>query len=103
MDLENTATGLGSCPYLSLLLSSAVADAVLPIFYIFIPIFAVKLGANALELGLVGGVSYGVYSFMPFVMGHFSDRAGGKKVLHSCLVWTTLCCFFTLFHRCKSY
>lgn len=64
--------------YLSYLASSAVANAVLPVFYIFIPLYAVKIGANALELGLVGGASYAVYAFMPFVMGHFSDRKGSR-------------------------
>jgi MFS family permease len=78
-DKRNTP-GITSTQYLSILFSSAVADAILPIFYIFIPIFAVKiLGANALELGLVGGASYAVYSFMPFIMGHFSDRRGSRK------------------------
>jgi MFS family permease len=61
------------------LFSAALADALLPIFYIFLPLFAARLGANALELGLVGGASYAVYSFMPFVMGHFSDRGGSRK------------------------
>ena len=77
---KRNALGITSTQYLSILFSSAVADAILPIFYIFIPIFAVKiLGANALELGLVGGASYAVYSFMPFIMGHFSDRRGSRK------------------------
>jgi MFS family permease len=61
------------------LFSTALADTLLPIFYIFLPLFSVRLGANALELGLVGGASYAVYSFMPFVMGHFSDRTGSRK------------------------
>ncbi|MHB1907414.1 MAG: MFS transporter [Nitrososphaerales archaeon] len=61
------------------LFSSAVADAILPIFYIFIPVFAVTLGANAIEIGLVGGAAYATYSFMPFIMGHFSDRRGSRK------------------------
>lgn len=65
--------------FMRYLFSSAVADAILPIFYIFIPVFAVKLGANALEIGLVGGAAYATYSFMPFIMGHFSDRRGSRK------------------------
>lgn len=63
----------------SYLFSSALADAISPIFNIFIPLFAVELGASALELGLVGGASYAVYSFMPFIMGRFSDRSGSRK------------------------
>ncbi len=65
--------------FVVLLFSSALADVIIPIFSIFLPLFAVTLGANSLELGLVGGTSYAVYSFMPFVMGHFSDRRGSRK------------------------
>ncbi len=82
VDLTNSkasAPGMTGVQYLDILLSSAVADAILPVFYIFIPLFAVTIGANALELGLVGGASYAVYSFMPFIMGHFSDRRGSRK------------------------
>ena len=61
----------------SLLVCSGRSDN--PVFYIFLPLFAVTLGANTLELGLVGGTSYAVYSFMPFVMGHISDRRGSRK------------------------
>ena len=68
-----------SSRFVILLFSSALADMIIPIFSIFLPLFAVTLGANSLELGLVGGTSYAVYSFMPFVMGHFSDRRGSRK------------------------
>jgi len=68
-----------SSKFVILLFSSALADVITPVFYIFLPLFAVTLGANALELGLVGGTSYAVYSFMPFVMGHYSDRRGSRK------------------------
>lgn len=61
------------------LFSSALANVIFPIFFIFVPIFAVTLGASALELGLVGGSAYAVYSFMPFIMGHFSDRRGLRQ------------------------
>jgi len=61
------------------LISSFLADALIPIFSIFLPLFAARLGADALEIGLVGGASFAVYSFMPFVMGHFSDRSGSRK------------------------
>ncbi len=60
------------------LFSSFLGNLVLPIFYIFLPLFAVKIGAGPLEVGLVGGVANGVYAFMPFVMGHFSDRRGSR-------------------------
>ena len=63
----------------SYLFTSALANAILPIFSIFLPLFAAELGASPLELGLVGGAAYAVYSFMPFVMGHFSDRSGSRK------------------------
>ena len=44
------------------------------IFYTFLPLFAYQLGANALEIGLVGGTNYAIYSFMPFVLGRFSNK-----------------------------
>ena len=47
--------------FASYLFSSGLANAILPIFYIFLPIFAARLGANALEIGMVGGAAYAVY------------------------------------------
>ncbi len=84
--LENTQVVIGSsgavvlsAKFASYLFTSALGDAVFPVFYIFLPLFATELGASPLELGLVGGAAYAVYSFMPFVMGHFSDRRGSRK------------------------
>jgi MFS family permease len=95
---EKTGPGFTKTQYLSILSTSAVADAVLPVFYIFIPIFAVRIGANALELGLVGGASYAVYSFMPFIMGHFSDRRGSRKffILSSLLLLCTVSLLYSI-------
>ncbi len=76
---DGGAAQANNTQFISYIFSSAVANAVLPVFYIFIPLFAVAIHANALELGLVGGTSYAVYSFMPFIMGHFSDRSGSRK------------------------
>jgi len=59
--------------------AAAIANLTLPIFSIFIPLLAVELGASVLEIGIVGGSANLVYSFMPFVMGHFSDRAGARR------------------------
>lgn len=79
-DVEGAeAAKANNAQFISYIFSSAVADAVLPIFYIFLPLFAVLIHANPLELGLVGGANYAVYSFMPFIMGHFSDRSGSRK------------------------
>lgn len=68
-----------SARLVSYLFTSALADAIFPVFYIFLPLFAAELGANPQELGLVGGAAYAVYSFVPFLMGHFSDRRGSRK------------------------
>lgn len=65
--------------YAGYLISATAADMATPIFSIFLPLFAAGLGASAFELGLVGGASYGVYCFLPFVMGHFSDRSGSRS------------------------
>ena len=59
--------------------SSFVANLILPIFYLFLPLLAYRLGASVFEIGLVGGASNAVYSFAPFVMGHYSDRRGARK------------------------
>lgn len=62
------------------LISSFIANLILPIFYLFLPLLAYKLGASILEIGLVGGAANAVYSFMPFIMGHYSDRGGARKI-----------------------
>lgn len=51
----------------------------MPIFSLFIPLLAVNIGADPFEVGLVGGAASIVYAFMPFVMGHFSDRSGLRR------------------------
>ncbi|MDG6995881.1 MAG: MFS transporter [Nitrososphaerota archaeon] len=61
------------------LTSSFIANLILPIFYLFLPLLAYRLGASVFEIGLVGGASNAVYSFLPFVMGHYSDRQGARK------------------------
>ena len=53
----------------------------IPIFSTFVPLFAYELGANPLEVGLVGGASMGVYSFMPFIIGRYSDRMRERRNL----------------------
>lgn len=90
--------GLSSSQYASYLFSSSVADAILPIFYIFLPIFAQKIGATAFELGLVGGSSYAVYSFMPLIMGHFSDRSRSRKffILTSFVLLAVVSFFYSI-------
>ena len=62
-----------------LLFSSFVGDMVSPIFALYLPLFAYELGANVFELGLVGGVSYASYSFMPYVIGRYSDQVKRRK------------------------
>ncbi len=61
------------------LFSSLIADAILPFYAIFLPLFASTLSATPLEIGLVGGASNAVYTFMPVIMGHFSDRRGSRR------------------------
>lgn len=53
----------------------------IPVFNIFLPILAIRIGADALQVGLVGGTANAVYAFMPFVMGRFSDRRESRKFL----------------------
>jgi MFS family permease len=60
------------------LISAFIGDLMLPIFYIYLPLLGYELHASVLEVGLIGGASYATYSFMPFVMGRFSDRVGSR-------------------------
>lgn len=66
--------------FLRYISSSALANLVLPVFSLFLPLLALQLGASELEIGLVGGASNAVYAFMPFIMGRFSDRGGARKL-----------------------
>ncbi|MDA4111440.1 MAG: MFS transporter [Thaumarchaeota archaeon] len=61
------------------LFSAFTGNLVLPIFSLYVPLLALRLGASVFEIGLVGGASNAVYSFMPFVMGHFTDRRGSGR------------------------
>jgi MFS family permease len=60
------------------LYTSFVPNIAGTLFYVFTPLLAIQVGANPLEVGLVGGSANAVYTFMPFVMGHFSDRRGSR-------------------------
>jgi len=62
------------------LFSAFAGNLSLPVYALFVPLFASRLGASLFEIGLVGGASNAVYSFMPFVMGHFSDRRGSRRI-----------------------
>jgi MFS family permease len=63
------------------LVSAFSTDIVFSIFYIYLPLFAYELGANALEVGLVGGADYLIYAIMPVFFGNFSDRAKSRSML----------------------
>jgi MFS family permease len=65
-------------PFHVYLFSAFVGDLLLPVFYIYLPLRGYELGANTLEVGLIGGAAYATYSFMPIVMGRFSDRLGSR-------------------------
>ncbi|MGI0078287.1 MAG: MFS transporter, partial [Nitrososphaerales archaeon] len=52
---------------------------VAPIFSLFLPILAFEIGATTFEVGLVGGAENIVYAFMPFFMGHFTDRGRSRR------------------------
>lgn len=56
-----------------------MGNAIIPVFNIFLPILAIQIGADALQVGLVGGSATAVYAFMPFVMGRFSDRRESRR------------------------
>jgi MFS family permease len=62
-----------------LLFSTFFGDVVTAIFVLYLPLFAYQLGANVFELGLVGGVAYASYSFVPVVIGRYSDQVRRRK------------------------
>jgi MFS family permease len=62
------------------LFSAFAGNLALPIYALFVPLLASRFGASLFEIGLVGGASNAVYSFMPFIMGHFSDRRGSRRI-----------------------
>lgn len=64
--------------FLGYLASAALGDILVSTNIFFLPILAVVVGADVLEVGVVGGASYAVYAFMPFVMGRYSDRFRSK-------------------------
>ncbi len=61
------------------LFSSFLGNLVSPVFALFVPLLASKLGASLFEIGIVGGASNGVYAFLPLIAGHFSDRASLRR------------------------
>src|SRR5579862_5778248 len=62
------------------LFSAFAGNLAIPVYALFVPLLASRLGASLFEIGLVGGASNAVYSFMPFIMGHFSDRRGSRRI-----------------------
>ncbi len=76
---NNSPKGQPDLNFLRYTSTAALANFVQPIFTLFVTLLALELGADPLEIGLVGGASSFVYTFMPFVMGRFSDRGEARK------------------------
>jgi len=65
---------------------------VAPIFALYLPLYALRLGADPLEIGLVGGASWASYSFAPYLIGRYSDRLRMRKAFIAVsLVMLTAC------------
>lgn len=60
------------------LVSAFAGNLALPIYSLFVPLLASRLGASLFEIGLVGGASNAVYSFLPYFTGRFSDRQSSR-------------------------
>lgn len=81
-----------------LLAASFIGDIVSPIFALYLPLFAYELGGSVLDVGLVGGVSYASYSFMPFLIGRYSDQVRRRKdFLTASLAVLAVCSFVYVF------
>ena len=78
------------------LYSSFAGNLAIPIYSLFVPLLASKLGATLFEIGVVGGASNAVYSFLPLIMGHFSDRRGSRRffIVAAFVVLTVVSIFY---------
>jgi MFS family permease len=87
-----------SSEFRRLLISSFTGNLASPIYALFVPLLASRLGASLFEIGIVGGASNAVYAFLPFIMGHFSDRRGARRffILISFLVLTVVSVLYTV-------
>ncbi|MGA2663545.1 MAG: MFS transporter [Nitrososphaerales archaeon] len=80
--------------FAALLFSTVAGDLIAPIFALYLPLYALQLGADPLEIGLVGGVSWASYSFAPYLIGRYSDRVRMRKAfIVVSLVMLTFCSF----------
>ena len=61
------------------LYTSFIGDLIVPVYSLFIPLLAAESGASPAEVGVVGGASYVAYSFMPFIIGRYSDRTKVRR------------------------
>ncbi|WP_449462323.1 MFS transporter [Tardisphaera miroshnichenkoae] len=55
-----------------------LGDFVLGVEFVALPIKGYLLGANSFEIGLLGGASSAIYSFMPLLAGKIGDKSGTK-------------------------
>jgi len=78
MEKRRTAT---SGQMFSYLFTAAVGDLVVPILTVFLPLLTLEVGGNFFEVGIVGGISYVTSSFLPYLMGRYSDKFRSKHAL----------------------
>ncbi|MEM1582189.1 MAG: MFS transporter [Candidatus Bathyarchaeia archaeon] len=77
-----------------LLTSSFLAQMIVGIVGITVPIYAVEMDASPLLLGIIGATGGLVYSFMPLVSGILSDRFRRKIFIFSSTFFYGLSCIF---------
>lgn len=70
-------------------------DVVAPIFALYLPLFAFQLGADAPEIGLVGGAAWISYSFVPYLIGRYSDKLRRRKAFIVISMAILTACSFT--------
>ncbi|MDA4112481.1 MAG: MFS transporter [Thaumarchaeota archaeon] len=84
--------------FAALLILTFAGDVVAPIFALYLPLFAFQFGADALEIGLVGGVAWVSYSFVPYLIGRYSDKPRRRKTfIVISMAMLTACSFIYVF------
>jgi len=69
-----------------------IAEVVLVLTSVYLPLYAYSIGANELMVGFIAGANSVTYIFIPFFAGRLSDKVGQNKLLVVGFGMITLSC-----------